>query len=175
MNIDVVKVGYLETNVYILSRDGHVLIIDPGDEPEKIINKVKGKVDGIIVTHHHFDHVGALNEIKEKYNTKVYDRFNLTEGENQIGEFSFEVIYTPGHTDDLITIYFKNDEALFCGDFIFKGSIGRFDFPESDFNDMQKSIKKIIKYPKTTHIYPGHGDKTTLGDEYNMLMSYLNI
>ena len=175
MNIDVVKVGYLETNVYILSKDGHVLIIDPGDEPEKIINKVKGKVDGIIVTHHHFDHVGALNEIKEKYNTKVYDRFNLTEGKNQLGEFSFEVIYTPGHTDDLITIYFKNDEALFCGDFIFKGSIGRFDFPESDFNDMQKSIKKIIKYPKTTHIYPGHGDKTTLGDEYNMLMSYLNI
>ena len=127
------------------------------------------------MTHHHFDHVGALNEIKEKYNTKVYDRYNLTEGENQIGKFSFEVIYTPGHTDDLITIYFKNDEALFCGDFIFKGSIGRFDFPESDFNDMQKSIKKIIKYSKTTHIYPGHGDKTTLGDEYNVLMSYLNI
>ena len=175
MNIDVVKVGYLETNVYILSKDGHVLIIDPGDEPERIINKVKGKVDGIIVTHHHFDHVGALNEIKEKYNTKVYDRFYLTEGENQIGEFSFEVIYTPGHTDDLISIYFKDEEALFCGDFIFKGSIGRFDFPESDFNDMQKSIKKVIKYPKTTHIYPGHGDKTTLGDEYNMLMSYLNI
>lgn len=175
MKIDVVKVGYLETNVYILSKDGHTLIIDPGDEPEKIIEKVKGKVDGIIITHHHFDHIGALDDIKEKYDAKVYDRYNLKEGENQIGEFVFEVIYTPGHTDDLISIYFKEDESLFCGDFIFKGSIGRFDFPESDFNDMQESIKKIIKYPKTTHIYPGHEDKTTLGDEYKTLMSYLNM
>ena len=175
MKIDVVKVGYLETNVYILSKDGHTLIIDPGDEPEKIIEKVKSKVDGIIITHHHFDHIGALDDIKEKYDTKVYDRYNLKEGENQIGEFVFEVIYTPGHTDDLISIYFKEDESLFCGDFIFKGSIGRFDFPESDFNDMQESIKKIIKYPKTTHIYPGHEDKTTLGDEYKTLMSYLNM
>ena len=67
MKIDVVKVGYLETNVYILSKDGHTLIIDPGDEPEKIIKKVNGKVDGIIITHHHFDHIGALDDIEEKY------------------------------------------------------------------------------------------------------------
>ena len=175
MKIENIKVGYLETNVYLLSKNNHYLIIDPGDESEKIINQIKGKVDGIIITHHHFDHVGALDEVKENYNVKVYDRYNLKEGKNQIGKFIFEVIYTPGHTDDLISIYFKDEKALFCGDFIFKGAIGRFDFPESNFKDMQNSIKKIIKYPKTTHIYPGHDDKTTLGDEYNMLMYYLNI
>lgn len=175
MKIDIVKVGYLETNVYILSKENHYLIIDPGDEADKIIDKINGIVDGIIITHHHFDHVGALEEIKDKYNTKVYDRHNLKEGVNQIGEFSFEVFYTPGHTDDLISIYFKESSSLFCGDFIFKDSIGRYDFPESNFNDMQRSIKKILFLPKTTHIYPGHGDKTTLGDENNMLNMYLNI
>ena len=173
MKIEVIKVGYLETNVYLLSKGGHTLIIDPGDESEKIAKHVNGIVDGIIVTHHHFDHVGALYDISNKYNSKIYDRSNLKEGNNSIGEFNFEVIYTPGHMDDLISLYFKNDKCLFCGDFIFKGSIGRYDFPESNFADMQSSIKKILNYPNDTQIYPGHGDKTTLLDEINLLKSFL--
>ena len=173
MKIENIKVGYLETNVYILSKNGHSLIIDPGDEADVIIKKVDGIVDGIVVTHHHFDHIGALEEVKNYYKTKVYDINNLKEGNTSIGEFKFKVIYTPGHTDDLISLYFNDINSLFCGDFIFKDGIGRFDFPESNFKDMQKSISKILTIPKNTHIYPGHGDKTTLGDEYMNLKHYL--
>ena len=91
MKIKSVVVGSLETNCYIIEKDGEILIIDPGDEANKIIESIAGEVVGIIITHHHFDHVGALESIKNYYNAKVYDYSNLKE-ENNIGVFTFRVI-----------------------------------------------------------------------------------
>ena len=163
MKIDKVIVGSLATNCYILSNDNKVLVIDPGDEINKI-NKVIGKkeVIGCIITHYHFDHIGCIN-----YFDKIYDIHNLKEGVNVIGPFTFDVIYTPGHKEDCITIYFEKDKIMFVGDFIFKNGIGRCDLDGGNMIDMQKSIEKISKYDKNITIYPGHGSSTKLGDEIN--------
>lgn len=165
MKIKNVIVGYLETNCYILQIDNQVLIIDPGDEKEKIIDAVADKnCLGILLTHHHFDHVGGLEDIQRFYNAPVYDKNNLKEQHYQIGSFSFDVIFTPGHTSDSISYYFKDDNVLLSGDFIFKGCIGRTDLGGNDL-DMLNSIKKIKKYNKRIIIKPGHGEDTTLDSE----------
>ena len=93
------------------------------------------------------------------------DRNNLEEKEYNIDKFNFEVIYTPGHKEDLITIYFKKEKVMFTGDFIFKGTIGRTDLVGSNHNDMLDSLNRISKYDKDIVIYPGHGHSTILGDE----------
>ena len=161
MEIEIVKVGYLETNCYILSIDNKVLVIDPGDEIDKIKKVINNReIVGCIITHYHFDHIGAL-----KYFNNVYDINNLKEGINTIKPFTFEVIYTPGHKEDCITIYFNKERIMFVGDFIFKDGIGRTDLEGGDMHQMINSLQKISKYDKNITIYPGHGDKTTLGRE----------
>lgn len=161
MKIDCIKVGYLETNCYILDINNQVIVIDPGDEYSKIKEKINNKeVLGCIITHHHFDHIGAINHFD-----KIYDIHNLKEGINSIGPFKFEVIYTPGHKEDCITIYFKEEKIMLVGDFIFKDGIGRTDLEGGDINQMIDSIKKISKYDQDIILYPGHGDKTKLGRE----------
>ena len=168
MNIEIIPVGYLKCNCYLLTIDNKVLIIDPGDEAEKIIEAINDKVPvGIIITHRHFDHVGAVTDLVNKYHIKIYDKHNLPVGNNTIDRFNFEVIYTPGHKEDLITIYFKEEKCMFCGDFIFKDDIGRCDLAGGSESEMIKSIDKIKKYDKDITIYPGHGIKTTLGYEIN--------
>lgn len=162
MIIDFLKVGYLHTNCYFLIKNNNLLLIDPGDDFNKISDKIdRYNLIGIIITHHHYDHVGALNELLKKYNVKVYDINNLDEGINKINDFEFEVIYTKGHTNDSITLYFKDHNAMFTGDFLFKDTIGRTDLPTGNYNEMIDSIEKIKKYSNTA-IYPGHGEFTTL-------------
>ena len=160
MEITRVVVGPLETNCYILKKYNKCLVIDPGDEYDKI-KKVVGndEVVGVIITHHHFDHIGALNNFDKKL---ILDRHNLEEKEYNIDNFKFDVIYTPGHKEDSITIYFKEDKIMFTGDFIFKGAIGRTDLEGGNDIEMINSLNKINKYDKNIIIYPGHGDKTTL-------------
>ena len=166
MKIDIIKVGKLECNCYLLEINNKVLVIDPGDDIEKIISKIGDReVVGIIVTHYHFDHIGVLDELVNKYNVSVYDRYNLCEGENIISEFIFDVLYTPGHKEDAITIYFKKDKIMFTGDFIFKDSVGRCDLSGGNIDEMIKSIKRIVNYDRDIILYPGHGDETTLGYE----------
>ena len=89
-----------------------------------------------------------------------------------IEKFSFEVIHTPGHADDSVVIYFKDDSAMFVGDFIFKNGVGRTDLG-GNYYDLVNSIKKISKYNKSITIYPGHGDYTKLGIEINKLMDFI--
>ena len=176
MDIDRCVVGYLQTNCYILSKGNEVLIIDPGDEADKIISKVGNKkVVGILITHSHPDHIGALDDLLSNYKVDKYDQNNLKEGSNKIGSFVFDVIYTPGHLDDEVVYYFKDKEVMFVGDFIFKDSIGRMDLEGGSTLDMKKSIDSIIKYPSTTIIYPGHGDKTSLINELDNLKYYSSI
>ncbi len=170
MNLEVVKVGILQTNCYILSIDNNVIVIDPGDEYDKIKKVIKNKnVIGVIVTHNHFDHIGALN-----YFDNIYDYNNLKEGINKIGKFTFEVINTPGHTDDSICLYFKEDNIMFVGDFIFENGIGRTDLG-GNINDMVNSLKKISKYNRNIIIYPGHGNFSKLGLELDKIKRYLKF
>lgn len=163
MKIDRLIVGPLKTNCYILSIKNKCMIIDPGDEYNKI-KKVIGnkKIVGIIVTHYHFDHIGALNYFDKNL---ILDINNLEEKEYYIEDFNFQIIYTPGHKEDLITIYFKKENLMFTGDFIFKGAIGRTDLEGGNPLKMKDSLNKMKKYNKNIVVYPGHGDITKLGNE----------
>lgn len=160
MEIYKVVVGSLEENCYILKKEDNVLVIDPGDEISKI-EKVVGqnKVVGVLITHKHFDHIGAISYFDKSI---VYDFSNLEEKEYDIKNFKFRVIYTPGHSSDSVSYYFEDVNSLFCGDFIFYENIGRCDLPTGDFNIMKRSINKIKEYPGSMKIYPGHGFSTTL-------------
>ena len=164
MNIKRVVVGPLEENCYIVEKNNKCIIIDPGDEADKIISNITCEVVGILITHYHFDHIGALDELKEKY--------NLQENNYDIDGFNFEVIETPGHTSDSKTYYFKDDNIMFVGDFLFKDGIGRMDLPTGSVNEMKKSLDMIFTYPSNTIIYPGHGDKSTLGEELLNRLSF---
>lgn len=166
--MEVIKVitGAIEENCYILKKDNTCLVIDPGDDFPKIKEKIgDNKVVGVLVTHSHFDHVGALRNFLNKRSIKVFKKSNLQEREYELGNFKFEVIYTPGHSADSVTFYFKKDKCMFVGDFIFNGSIGRCDLPTGDESVMKKSLENIKKYDRDIKLYPGHGDDTTLGNE----------
>ena len=162
MKIECVRVGDLEENCYVISKDEKCLIVDPGDEANKIVELVGNKeVLGILVTHHHFDHVGALDEVLNKYKVDLYD-FNTTEEkEYNVGPFEFEVIRNPGHTNDSISFYFKENKFMMVGDFVFKGSIGRCDLGGNEI-DMKNSINKLKEFKENVGLYPGHGNPTNL-------------
>lgn len=166
MKIKVLEVGVLKANCYIVIKDKQCLIIDPGDEALKIIDACKDyQVRGILVTHHHFDHVGALNDIEEYYKLK-HNTFSYG--------FNYEIIKTPGHSKDSLTFYFKDDKVMFTGDFLFYHSIGRYDFEDSSIEDMKESLKLILKYNDDIKIYPGHGRETFLGEEKINFQYYFN-
>lgn len=178
MNVEILKVGTLKCNCYILTKGNEALVIDPGDEVEKIKSHLNNKnVLGILITHHHFDHIGALNDLKQERNIQVFDNSNLEEKQYSIGPFTFEVIKTSGHSNDSISFYFKDYNLMFVGDFIFKGSIGRCDMDTGNIKSMKESIEMIKKYNDNIIIYSGHGDSTTLGQEkkYNMYFKEENI
>lgn len=162
MEINCVKVGYLETNCYILNKNNSTIVIDPGDDYELITPYIKN-LKAILITHSHPDHIGALDDFKKNYDVPIYDFYNLKEGVNKIDEFEFYVLKTPGHREDSLTYIF--DKVMFTGDFVFKGSIGRTDLETGNMIEMIASIKKIKEYDDSYIIYPGHGDKTTLGYE----------
>lgn len=157
MDIKKVIVGPLETNCYIVSIDNECLIIDPGDEFSKIKEAVGDKkVVGCLVTHFHQDHIGSLEEVISKYEVDINNSSSK--------KFDFEIIETPGHTNESRTFYFKKNNIMFTGDFIFKSSIGRTDLGGND-KDMISSLEMIKSYPDDIIIYPGHGPNTTLEEE----------
>lgn len=165
MKIDILKVGELETNCYILSNNNEYVIIDPGDDFYKIKDFLKEKkVVGCLVTHFHFDHIGALEE--------VLSYFDLELNKINSGNFVYEVIETPGHTNDSKTYYFKDEKVMFCGDFIFENSIGRTDLGGNN-KDMINSLEKIKQFPDDITLYPGHGNITTLGKEKQHFVYYI--
>ncbi len=171
MKIIKIPVGYLQANCYILNKNNENLIVDPGDEFLKIKKSIQGSVLGILITHHHFDHIGALKEVAQEFNCPIY-AYPLKEGAYQIKDFHFEVIHTKGHTIDSISFYFPNEKVMFTGDFLFKEMVGRTDLETGNIDEMLKSLQKISKYDGM--IYPGHGDITSFNHEkkYN---SYLNM
>lgn len=177
MEIRRVIVGYLEENCYLIKKDSDALIVDPGDEIDKILSMIGDlNVVGILITHAHFDHIGALDELLKIYDVPVYyyninselnykKLIKLKEQDYKIKKFKFNVIYTPGHRNDSVTFYFEKEKIMFTGDFLFKLSIGRTDLEYGDDEEMLKSIKKIKNYDNNMVIYPGHGDFSNLGYE----------
>ncbi len=166
MKVDCIKLGYLEENCYLLNNDDEYLLVDPGEDIDAITNFIEGKnIIGILITHHHFDHVDSLEKLVEMFNYSVYSYDNLKEGVKKIGKFTMEVIFTPGHTKDSVCYYFKDDKIMITGDFLFNGTVGRCDLEGGDLNEMYDSIERIKKYDDDIVIYPGHGESSTIGDE----------
>lgn len=166
MKIETVITGYLDENCYVLIKNGTCLVVDPGDDFSKIKEVVgDNKVLGVLITHSHFDHIGALRNFLTKKSIKIFKRSNLEEKEYSIGDFKFKCIYTPGHSKDSVTFYFEEENFMLIGDFIFKDSIGRTDLPGGSDSDMKESIEKILKYDDSIVLYPGHDEVTTLGEE----------
>lgn len=167
MEVKTVVTGYLDENCYILIKDGNCLVVDPGDEYNKIKEAVgDNKVLGVLITHSHFDHIGALRNFLTKRSIKIFKRSNLEENkEYKVGEFTFKALLTPGHSKDSVTFYFEEEKTMFVGDFIFKESMGRTDFPGGSEKEMADSIEKILEYPDDTVLYPGHYEPTTLENE----------
>lgn len=157
MDIKNIIVGPLETNCYILTLNNECIIIDPGDEFFKIKEAVGDKkVIGCLVTHYHQDHIEALEEVLSYYDIEV--------NKIKYGNFDYEILETPGHTFDSKTFYFKKNNTMFTGDFIFYHSIGRTDLGGND-KDMQESLEYFKQFDDSITIYPGHGPSTTLGEE----------
>lgn len=166
MKIERLILEPLDNNCYIISENNCAIIIDPSSEEEKIekyLKKNKLTLISIFITHYHFDHIGALNYFKTKYKVKIYDYKNI--GNFKEGPFKFQIISTKGHSKDSVSYYFKEEQSLFVGDFIFENSIGRMDLEGGDEEDMAYSLREIKKFPTETKIFPGHGNTTTLSQE----------
>ena len=185
-------VGPIETNCYIVTENEaskEAIIIDPGEEAGKIlafISKHQLQPLYIIITHGHFDHIGANRELKAKLkipilmhekdtfglpsgNSPPADRFLKDQDHLEVGppeaDLKFEVLHTPGHTPGGISLYCEKEKVLFSGDTLFYDAVGRTDLPHSSEKDMRESIKKLLTLPPGTKVYPGHGQPTTIGDE----------
>lgn len=167
-SMEIIKIvtGTLDENCYILKENNTCLIVDPGDDYLKI-KDVMGddKLLGVLITHSHFDHVGALRHFLGKRSVKIFKKSSVLEQEYKVGDFTFKAIYTPGHSKDSVSFYFEEDKAMFVGDFIFKESIGRCDLPGGSEKEMEESLELIKKYPRDITLYPGHDDITTLAFE----------
>ena len=188
------------TNCYIVQDETtkETMVIDPGGEANKIIEMldvIEAKVKYIYLTHCHGDHIGALEEVKEKKGGNILiHRFDaeglhnknisLTEyiglGEINVeaysrvddgdvihlGDIEFKVIHTPWHTAGGSSLYCEKEKLLFSGDTLFRGTWGRTDLPTSNFEDIIKSItNKILVLPEDTIVYPGHGKTTMISEE----------
>lgn len=194
MNIKSAPMGPYQTNCYIVTINDKDFIIDPGVDSLNWISSNVTNPIAILNTHGHFDHVWSNSAVKEKYNIPIYcpkdDCFMLendpfsqgtpsSKADIQVSDkeiFDFDGIkvkfhHFPGHTPGCSAI--EIEDALFSGDFIFEGSIGRVDFPYSNPSDMIQSINKILTWEKDITIYPGHGNSTTLFKQRASLKSWL--
>mgnify|MGYP004444661897 CR=1 FL=1 len=195
LRIDTVVVGPLETNCYIVTSGDHTIVIDPGDEPNRIMDKLGLRVpEAIVLTHGHFDHVGGVEKLVDCYNAKVLCHLadsqaarrptenggaihgffdsaprvddHLDEGDTlTVGDAEFVVMHTPGHTIGSICLFEPNEHVLFSGDTIFQGACGRTDFPTGSLSDMKASCRRLRELPEDTMVYSGHGPATSIGRE----------
>ncbi len=166
MKVQKVVVGDLEENCYLIIDSSSCLIVDPGDEWERIEQAIQDyKVEGILITHHHFDHVGALEPLRKKYSVPVYDFFTCEEKTYDVGPFHFEVKRNPGHSKDSIRFIFPKEKWMFVGDFVFASSIGRTDLEGGSMKEMRQSLQRLWEEKENYQLFPGHGESTTLERE----------
>ncbi len=197
MKYDVLPVGPYEANCCILWDDPEqAWVVDPGADGEEILSflKTHGLKAGVVVlTHAHFDHISALNEVLAVYPVPVYlHRADVpfafspmnamppyrptarpaslvtdkADGDTlEYGGLSARLIHTPGHTPGGWCLYFEKHSVLVAGDTLFAGSIGRTDFPGGSMEEMEASLQRLKALPDDTKVMCGHGPVTTLGVE----------
>ena len=195
MYLDVFADNPFATNCWLLALDGgeEAVVIDPGFEPDRVrrLLEAAGKRPvAVLATHGHYDHVGAAAEfcgtelpcyIHEEDRLALVDPSawgagfpvpavtpadlrTFVDGEVlELAGFSITVMHTPGHTPG--SSCFRLDEQLFSGDLVFRGAIGRYDFPNSSAQDMFASLRRFLTLPDELDVYPGHGEATTVGLE----------
>ena len=202
MSLDVRKltVGAIAENCFVIHNEGSgkALIVDPGEEAERILAEVEStgaEVEAILITHCHFDHVGAVAPVAKATGAPVYcpeievpvladimsfvpfagfgpyESYQADEtvkgGETlELAGLSLDVVFTPGHSPGHVTYSVRGEEAIFSGDVLFQGSVGRVDLPGGDGPTLMQSIATLLEShsPETT-VYPGHMGVTTLGAE----------
>ena len=200
MDVRMFTVGQIAENTFIFRRDGsdRALIVDPGEEADKLLAALDAlgvQLDGILLTHTHFDHVGAVAPIAKATGAGVwvpkaeavvlanimkfvpwpgfgpyesYDAEHTLEGGErlELAGFEIDVIFTPGHSPGHVTFSIPDEQAIFSGDVLFKQSIGRTDLPGGDYGTLLESIRTLVDtLPEVTAVYPGHMGTTTLGAE----------
>jgi glyoxylase-like metal-dependent hydrolase (beta-lactamase superfamily II) len=200
MDVRMFTVGPVAENSYIFRREGsdRALIVDPGEEADKLLAAIDAlgvTLDGILLTHTHFDHVGAVAPVARATGAEVwvpkleafvladimsfvpwegFGPFESYEAEHTLegGEklslagFDIDVIFTPGHSPGHVTFSIPDEKVVFSGDVHFQGSVGRVDLPGGDGPTLIASIGKLLDaYPEETVVHPGHMGLTTLGAE----------
>ncbi len=194
-------VGPVQENCFIVRQQGsdRAVIVDPGEEAGRLLEAVQAlgikTVEAILVTHTHFDHIGAVAPVAEATGAPVYcpelekqvlanimqyvpwpgfGPFESYEADHTVegGErlelagLDFDVIFTPGHSPGHVTYAVAGEPALFSGDVLFQGSVGRVDLPGGDWPTLLGSIESLVEaFPAETTVYPGHMGLTTLGHE----------
>ena len=203
MTVDVraLTVGPLQENCYLVRQAGAdvAVVIDPGDEGERILAVIAElgitRVEAILLTHTHFDHVGAVKQLHDATGAPVYVpeleveilaninehvRFpgfgpfesyvadeTVSGGEElALAGLIFDVRFTPGHSPGHVTYAVRDAAALLAGDVLFQGSVGRVDLPGGDWPTLLASIESLVaEFPEEATVYPGHGPITTLARE----------
>lgn len=193
-----VTVGPLQENCYLLTdtETQRAVLVDPGDEAERLLAALAGlELTAIWLTHAHFDHVGALAEVCERFPVPIYlhpaDRplldgaaasaalFGLSLRQPELGTLPLEharqlslgphqarCLFTPGHAPGHMAFYFADEGVLLSGDALFQGSVGRTDLPGGNTEQLLASIhREFLTLPDDTRVLPGHGPETTLGAE----------
>jgi glyoxylase-like metal-dependent hydrolase (beta-lactamase superfamily II) len=194
-------VGPVAENCFVVRPKGSdtALLIDPGDEPDRLLGALEAlgvaKVEAILITHTHFDHVGAVAPVAAATGAPVwcpelevpvlanimdfvpwpgfgpfesYDAdYTVAGGETlELAGLTIDVIFTPGHSPGHVTYAIRGENALFSGDVLFQGSVGRVDLPGGDWPTLLQSIETLLgSHPDEATVYPGHGPLTTLGHE----------
>ena len=183
--------GPVSTNTYILREKGHCILFDPAANPKRILEAIHGDhVDAICLTHGHFDHIQAVDALVKQLHCDVYisedDEELLRDSKKnasimlnpftvrcsvkhyqrvtRIGQFEFQVMEAGGHTRGSVILMI--DELMFCGDVLFKDGIGRCDLYGGSFSQMKATLKKIAKISKDYKVFCGHGEDTTLFEEF---------
>ena len=174
------------TNTFLLVTDaGHAVAIDPAADAslyEQALEQTGAKLTHILCTHGHYDHVGAVKQLKEKWGCKVYldpadakgnSSLPMTEsdsgyvdgGEIKVDELTFKTWHTPGHTPGSWVILCG--DMFFTGDTLFHGSIGRTDLPGGSMMQMEESLQKLLELPvpDKARVLPGHEAFSTMADE----------
>jgi len=197
MKYDVMPIGPYEANCVILWNDPALAwVIDPGADSDVILDfmDTHGLKAGVVVlTHGHFDHVSAVNEILARFPVPVYlhpddaafafsplntmppypstakpASLKTDKGDGdtlEVGGLSAKLIHTPGHTPGGWCLYFESDKLLVSGDTLFAGSVGRTDFPGGSWEELEASLKRLKVLPDDTRVICGHGPLTTIGNE----------
>jgi len=198
MIIKCIVVGPLENNCFIAADENtrDALIIDPGDEPDRILDLLTEnnlQLKYIVCTHAHFDHVGAIPELKSETRAKIVihfdeldiythtkeqaallwgfdldplpepDMFVSDEDILEVGNLRFKILHTPGHSPGGICLY--GEGIVFTGDTLFAGSVGRTDLYGGNIEKLKGSFKRLMALEDKTRVFPGHGPQTTIGEE----------